>query len=431
MTNQIGHKKFWTPELLCPAGSLEKLKVATLYGADAVYLGGQKFGLRQASENFTPDELIEGVEFAHKHGTLTYVVLNSFLHDKDLEELPQFLGDLDALKVDAVIVSDLGVIETVKKHSKIPVHLSTQASCLNVDAAKLWKKMGVTRVVLGREVTISEAKKIKAATGLEIEMFVHGSMCMAYSGNCVISNYTQGRDSNRGGCAHSCRFEYSIDFENCTDQEKINRALELERRKSFFMSSKDLEGLRVLEEFIHAGIDSLKIEGRNKSHHYAGTVAKVYSEALRFYGDYGNFLSSHLDSWENELRKLTSRDHTMASLVTHADETSIYDEREHDDNDFVVSGVVMEVLPDNSIVLEVRSAFHPGDELEIMTFKGQTLVEKVSWIKSLSGEEILRSKPGFLVRIPYIAGVERFNIVRHRHSAKPVLMDNALAEAGR
>ncbi len=426
---QVKNKsKFWTPELLCPAGSLEKLKVATLYGADAVYLGGQKFGLRQASENFTPDELIEGVEFAHKHGALTYVVLNSFLHDKDLDELPSFLGDLDSLKVDAVIVSDLGVIETVKKHSKIPVHLSTQASCLNVEAAKLWKKMGVTRVVLGREVTIAEAKKIKAATGLEIEMFVHGSMCMAYSGNCVISNYTQGRDSNRGGCAHSCRFEYSIDFENATDKEKKEHALELERRKSFFMSSKDLEGLRVLEEFIHAGIDSLKIEGRNKSHHYAGTVAKIYSEALRFYGENGNFLSEKMDNWEIELRKLTSRDHTQASLINHADESSIYDEREHDDNDYVVSGVVMDVLPGNSIVMEVRSAFHPGDELEIMTFKGETKVEKISYIKSLSGEEILRSKPGFLVRIPYVSGVERFNIIRHRQSPLKNVSDKIMEE---
>ena len=205
---------YWTPELLSPAGSLEKLKVSVLYGADAVYLGGQKFGLRQASDNFTYEELAEGVEFAHTHGAKVYVVLNSFLHDKDLEELPEFITVLEDLKVDAVIVSDLGVICTIRKHSKLVVHLSTQASCLNIESAKLWQKMGAQRIVLGREVTIKEAAKIKQATGLEIEMFVHGSMCMSYSGNCVISNYTQGRDSNRGGCAHSCRFEYSKTFFN-------------------------------------------------------------------------------------------------------------------------------------------------------------------------------------------------------------------------
>lgn len=407
----------WVPELLCPAGSLEKLKVATLYGADAVYLGGQKFGLRQASENFTPDELVEGIEFAHKHGTQTYVVLNSFLHDKDLDELPEFLHDLEALKTDAVIVSDLGVIETIKKHVKIPIHLSTQASCLNIEAAKLWKKMGVTRVVLGREVTIKEAKKIKEATGLEMEMFVHGSMCMAYSGNCVISNYTQGRDSNRGGCAHSCRFEYSIDFLN--DVKNVDSKKAQEMRNAYFMSSKDLEGIRVLEEFIHAGIDSLKIEGRNKSHHYAGTVAKVYSEALRFYKTHGHFVSENIVQWETELRKLAHRDYTTASLIESADHTSIYNEREHDENDYVVSGVVMEVLPQKGIVMEVRSAFHPGDQLEIMTFKGETKLLKLDWIKSLSEKPIERSKPGFLVMIPFVEGVERFNIIRHKNFRLP------------
>jgi len=407
----------WVPELLCPAGSLEKLKVATLYGADAVYLGGQKFGLRQASENFTPDELVEGIEFAHKHGTQTYVVLNSFLHDKDLDELPEFLHDLEALKTDAVIVSDLGVIETIKKHVKIPIHLSTQASCLNIEAAKLWKKMGVTRVVLGREVTIKEAKRIKEATGLEMEMFVHGSMCMAYSGNCVISNYTQGRDSNRGGCAHSCRFEYSIDFLN--DIKNVDSKKAQEMRNAYFMSSKDLEGIRVLEEFIHAGIDSLKIEGRNKSHHYAGTVAKVYSEALSFYKNHGHFVSENIVQWETELRKLAHRDYTTASLIKSADHTSIYNEREHDENDYVVSGVVMEVLPHKGIVIEVRSAFHPGDQLEIMTFKGETKLIKLDWIKSLSEKSVERSKPGFLVMIPFVEGVERFNIIRHKNYRLP------------
>ena len=195
------------PELLAPAGSLDKLKVAVSYGANAVYFGGLKFGLRSAADNFTEQELIEGVEFAHSHGSLVYVVLNGFLHDKDLEDLPEFIKFLESLKIDAVIVSDLGVIETVKKHTNLEVHLSTQASCLNSYSAKLWKKMGVSRIVLGREVSIEEAKKIKEVADIEIEMFVHGSMCMAYSGNCTISNYTQGRDSNRGGCRYGdeCR----------------------------------------------------------------------------------------------------------------------------------------------------------------------------------------------------------------------------------
>ena len=397
--------RIWTPELLSPAGSLEKLKVAVLYGADAVYLGGQKFGLRQASDNFTAHELKEGVEFAHSRGTLVYVVLNSFLHDKDLEELPEFLALLSELSVDAVIVSDLGVITEIQKHSNLVVHLSTQASCLNVESAKLWKKMGVTRIVLGREVTIAEAKKIKQETGLEIEMFVHGSMCMAFSGNCVISNYTQGRDSNRGGCAHSCRFEYSIDFDKETS---------VEAKKAYFMSSKDLEGIRLLTEFIEAGIDSLKVEGRNKSHYYAGTVTKVYSQALAYYKEHGNFLSDDLIRWEEELRKISHRDYTTGSLDEHADESSIYNQRESDDNEYVVSGVILEVKEQEHILLEVRSAFHPGETLEIMPFKGRVISHKVDTVKTIADIDVPKSKPGSVVKIPYVAGAEQFNIIRKR-----------------
>lgn len=392
---------FWTPELLSPAGSLEKLKVSVLYGADAVYLGGQKFGLRQASDNFTIEELIEGVEFAHSRNRLVYVVLNSFLHDKDLTELPEFLKVLEELKVDAVIVSDLGVITEIQKHSNLVIHLSTQASCLNIEAAKLWKEMGVSRIVLGREVTIKEAKAIKEASGLEIEMFVHGSMCMAFSGNCVISNYTQGRDSNRGGCAHSCRFEYSID--NLNSEEKL---------KAYFMSSKDLEGIRVLKEFIEAGIDSLKVEGRNKSHHYAGTISKVYSDALKYYRQNGNFLSEDIMKWETELRKISHRDYTTASLIDYADDRSIYNQRENDTNDFVVCGVVLESIPNQHILIDVKSAFTKESDLEAMIFSGDNLNFKPLDVKNLAGVDIVKTKPGSVVKIPYINGIEKYNLIR-------------------
>ena len=390
----------WTPELLAPAGSLDKLKVAVLYGANAVYLGGQKFGLREASDNFTTLELIEGVAFAHERGCLVYVVLNSFLHDSDLVELPPFLQLLEELKVDAVIVSDLGVIETIKKHSKLVIHLSTQASCLNVEAAFFWKEMGVTRIVLGREVTILEAKKIKEATNLEIEMFVHGSMCMSYSGNCVISNYTQGRDSNRGGCAQSCRFEYSIDLGD--DQNK----------KAFFMSSKDLEGIRLLQDFIDAGIDSLKVEGRNKSHHYAGTISKVYSDALNFYKSHGHFLSEKMQEWEIELRKISHRDYFTGSLKEYAGSDSVYNEREHEDHEYVVSGIVLEVVKDKHILLDVKTAFYPNDILELMPFKNPITNLKIDFIQTLSGSIIEKTKPGSVVKIPYHPHALPFNILR-------------------
>jgi putative protease len=395
------------PEILAPAGSLEKLKVAVLYGANAVYVGGQKFGLRTAAENFTLDELRLGVKFAHEHGVKVYVVLNSFLHDRDLEELPDFVGFLNEIRVDAVIVSDLGVIESFKKASLIPIHLSTQASSLNVESAKLWKAMGVSRIVLGREISISEAGLIKREAQIEIEMFVHGSMCMAYSGNCVISNFTQGRDSNRGGCAHSCRFEYSIDFKD----------LDIEKKKAYFMSSKDLEALRLLPDFIAHQIDSLKIEGRMKSPLYAGTMSKVYSEALKYYQQNGNFLSNDITFWEEELRKVSHRSYTQASLLEKAGSDSIFNERESSvESEWVMVGTVIEVTPGTGIVIEVRNAFNAGDELEIIPFIGKAFPLKVTEMMDLMKRPVLRTRPTTLVCLPFDQRVSPLNLVRMRVS---------------
>lgn len=397
-------KASFIPEVLAPAGSLDKLKVAVLYGAHAVYVGGQKFGLRTAAENFTLDELREGVQFAHERGAKVYVVLNSFLHDKDLLELPDFVGFLDEIKVDAVIVSDLGVVKTVRELSNIHIHISTQASTLNAEAAKLWKKMGATRIVLGREVSVKEAGKIKREADIEIEMFIHGSMCMAYSGHCVISNFTQGRDSNRGGCAHSCRFEYSLQG---LDTE--------EKKKAYFMSSKDLEGLRVLPEFINEEIDSLKIEGRMKSHLYAGTMSKVYSEALEYYSQHGNFLSEDLLSWESELAKISHRDYTEASLVEKAGADSIYNERENStESEWQMVGSVIEASPKTGIVLEVRNAFNQGDELEFIPFRGPAIKISANEIMDIAMRAVTRTRPSTLARLPYVEGIGPHHLIRIR-----------------
>lgn len=392
------------PEILAPAGSLEKLKVAVLYGANAVYAGGQKFGLRTAAENFTLDELREGVSFAHARNAKVYVVLNSFLHDKDLAELPDFVKFLEEIGSDAVIVSDLGVVRTVRAHSKIPIHVSTQASTLNVEAAKFWKSVGATRIVLGREVSITDAGRIKREADVEIEMFIHGSMCMSYSGNCVISNFTQGRDSNRGGCAHSCRVEYSL--------QDLNTK---EKKTSFFMSSKDLQGLRLLKSFIDSGIDSLKIEGRMKSHLYAGTMSKVYSEALRYYENHGDFLSDDLIRWEQELSKVSHRAYTEASLVEPAGEESIFNERENNSAlEWKMVGTVLKATPESGIVIEVKNAFNQGDTLEVLPFLGEPISVVATEIMDLIRRPITRTKPTTLIRLPFIAGVGASQLVRQK-----------------
>lgn len=400
--NKTHDVKRFIPELLAPAGNLEKLKVAVQYGADAVYLGGQKFGLRSAADNFTLDEIKEGVEFAHNHGSQTYIVLNSFFHDEDFDGLPEFLKYIESVGIDAVIVSDLGVVHAVREHCSIPVHLSTQASCLNTYAAKFWKAQGVTRVVLGREVSVSEAKKIKEETGLEIEMFIHGSMCMAYSGNCVISNYTMGRDSNRGGCAHSCRFEYSFQKDN-------------EKKLAYFMSSKDLEGIRVLQEFIDAGIDSLKVEGRMKTHHYVGTISKVYSDALNFYRENGHFLSDSIEEWERELSKVTHRDYHSGNLVTPANEDSVYKEREHNEKEYNIVGIVLEEHKDEYLLVEVRHAFYQGNDLELMPFDGATKTFRADWVHDFYDRPYEKTKPGIIVKLPWVEGANPYNIIRTKN----------------
>lgn len=392
------------PEILAPAGSLEKLKVAVLYGANAVYAGGQKFGLRTAAENFTLDELREGITFAHARNAKVYVVLNSFLHDKDLAELPDFVKFLEEIGTDAVIVSDLGVVRTVRSLSRIPVHVSTQASTLNTEAAKFWKSVGASRIVLGREVSIEDAGRIRREADIEIEMFIHGSMCMAYSGNCVISNFTQGRDSNRGGCAHSCRFEYSL--QDLDTKEKKN---------AFFMSSKDLQGLRHLKSFIDHGIDSLKIEGRMKSHLYAGTMSKVYSEALRYFEEHGDFLSEDLLRWEKELSKVSHRAYTEASLVSPAGEESIFNEREnHSGVEWKMVGTVISAGPQAGTVIEVRNAFNQGDILEVLPFRGEPISITASEIMDLNRKPVARTKPTTIVRLPFIPGVGTSQLVRQK-----------------
>ncbi len=397
--------KDYFPEILAPAGNLEKLKVAVLYGANAVYVGGQKFGLRTAADNFTLDELREGVLFAHERQAKVYVVLNSFLHDKDLSEIPEFIEFLSEIKVDAVIVSDLGVVKTVASLTSIPIHISTQASTLNVEAAKFWKAAGASRIVLGREVSVKDAGKIKREAQIEVEMFIHGSMCMAYSGNCVISNFTQGRDSNRGGCAHSCRFEYSLDFGIDT----------MEKKKAFFMSSKDLEGLRILPEFISEEIDSLKIEGRMKSHLYAGTMSKVYSEALSFYREHGHFLSEDLLSWESELQKVSHRSYTQASLINPAGADSIFNERENSsDSEWQMVGKVLEASPKTGIVLEVRNAFNQGDSIEILSFRGKAISITAHEITDIMMKPVTRTRPSTLVKLPFVSGVEKWQLVRQQ-----------------
>lgn len=388
------------PELLAPAGNLDKLKTAVLYGADAVYLAGREFGLRAAADNFTWEELREGIAFAHQHGSKTYVVLNGFLHDGDLASLPAFVRFLKELAVDAVIVSDPGVAEVVREHGPIPLHVSTQASVLNTSAALAWKELGAVRVVLGREVTVEEAGLIQREAGVEVEMFVHGAMCMAYSGHCVISNFTQGRDSNRGGCAHSCRFSYDIKFE----EEK--------RESAYFMSSKDLEGLMVLPQFVQHGIVSLKVEGRMKSPLYAATTSRVYRMALDHWKETGSWEQAPWSEWQSELQKLPHRDATTASLLAPADEDSIYNQRDDLVAGWGMAGTILSASPERGILMECRQTFTRDARLEVLPFRGAAVHLRAEEMCGPDYLAIEKTKPSSLVRFPWHEGVSVGNVVR-------------------
>ncbi len=394
------------PELLAPAGNFYKLKVAVSYGADAVYLSGKKYGLRSASDNFTNYEIETGVKFAHARNVKVYVVLNAFLLDEDFAGVPAFIRFLASIEVDGVVVSDLGVFQIVQKYSNLKIHISTQASVLNCEGALFWKKMGAKRVILGREVSIESAAKIKKEVGIEVELFVHGSMCVAYSGNCVISNYTSGRDSNRGGCAHSCRFAYDLNL------DKTNTTV----RDSFFMSSKDLNGINLLPQMIKSEIDSFKIEGRMKSFLYLATTIKSYADAIEHFFTNGVKVTEgkYDNNFTKELFRIGHRDYCSGSLESKADESSIYKGRENSPFSHQIVGIVLESIVDKYMVLEVRGSFVEGEELSVIPFKGDIIKFIPAYITDLAGEKINKTRPSSLVKMPYLKGVVSNNILRKR-----------------
>lgn len=299
------------PELLAPAGNLEKLKVAVHYGADAVFIGGKEFGLRSNADNFTFEEMAEGVQFANKYGARIYVTTNIFAHNENMDGLEDYLMGLERAGVSGIIVADPLIIETCRRVApKLEVHLSTQQSLSNWKAVQFWKEEGLERVVLARETGAEEMREMKEKVDIEIEAFIHGAMCIAYSGRCVLSNHMTARDSNRGGCCQSCRWDYDL-FK--VEDGKTETALFDEQDDPFAMSPKDLNLIQSIPQMIELGIDSLKIEGRMKSIHYIATVVSVYRKVIDAYcADPENFVIQQ--EWLDELDKCANRDTAPAFL---------------------------------------------------------------------------------------------------------------------
>lgn len=351
------------PELLAPAGNMEKLKMALLYGADAVYLGGKAFGLRAFGGNFTNEELQEAVDFAHKLGKKIYVTVNIFPHNSDIAKLPAYLTFLNEIKVDAILVADLGVFTLAKEYAPdVELHISTQANNTNWAAVNAWAKLGASRVVLAREMSLEEIKEIREKCSVELEMFVHGAMCISYSGRCLMSNYLTGRDANRGSCAQPCRWNYALVEEKRPGQ--YFPVLE-DERGTYIFNSKDMCLLPYLPDVIASGVDSLKIEGRMKSVHYAASVVKAYREAIDSYFAAPEQFEVKKE-WVEELDKVSHRAYTTGFYYgrpTEKDQiygTSSYTQT----SDFV--GLVLDYDEKTGFAtVEQRNNMKVGQEIEI------------------------------------------------------------------
>ena len=359
------------PELLAPAGNMEKCKMALLYGADAIYLGGNKFGLRAFAANFSTAEIKEAVEFAHNLGKKVYVTVNIFAHNEDIAELPEYLVSLEEAGVDALLISDFGVWSIARQVvPDMALHVSTQANTCNWAAVEAWKNLGAERVVLARELSIAEISEIDKKCDVELEVFVHGAMCISYSGRCYLSSYLTGRDGNRGECAQVCRWNYQLVEENRPDQAF---PIEEDERGTYIMNSKDLCLLDLIPELAEAGVDSLKIEGRMKSVHYVATVVSVYRKAIDAW--YSNPEQFSLKSeWKDELEKVSHRPYFYGFAVNRPDENGqIYTTSSYvQTRDFVgiVTGYDKET---NTAYIEQRNKMVVGEKLEVLMPDGTIL----------------------------------------------------------
>ena len=374
------------PELLAPAGNLEKLKTAINFGADAVYLGGNKLNLRAFADNFDSDELREGIKYAHDRNKKVYVTLNVFPHNEDLEGLEEYLKELYSFGVDAIIASDPGVIMTAREVvPNLEIHLSTQANNVNWKSAIFWHKQGVKRIVLARELSMKEIidLKEKIPASIEIEAFVHGSMCMSYSGRCLLSNFMTGRDSNRGQCAQPCRYKYYLMEEKRPGEYyPINE----DDKGTYIMNSKDLCMIKYIPELVKAGINSFKIEGRMKSSYYVASVVKAYREALDAY--FEDPEGYKFD--EKYMIYLDKPSHRVYYTGFYFDEPQKqYYESSAYIRNYDVAGVVVKVdEKENRVYVEQRNKIFKDDTIEVLKPHGDNLEISVSELKNKKGEEI-------------------------------------------
>ena len=393
------------PEILAPAGDLEKLKWAVLYGADAVYLGGVNYSLRANAKNFTIEEIKEGVMFAHDKNAKVYVTINIVFHDIDVVGLGNYLKKLYEIGVDAIIFSDPLVIDVRKKYAPLlPLHLSTQASVLNKDACMYYKKLGVTRIVLARECSKKDIQNIIAETNMEIETFIHGAMCTNISGRCVLSNYFTNRDANRGGCCQVCRFNFDL-----YDQNKN----EISTNSNFSIAPKDLSLVKYIKDMIDIGISSFKLEGRMRSVYYISTLVRVYRKLVDLYCT-NNLNDSYINKAIKILYRCANREVAPQFFNKMPDYKEQYysNKRQEDSNqDFL--GVVLnydDALKE--LIIEQRNYFKKGDKVMIFEPNGDDYFMKIKYVKDETGNEIAVARhPKEIIRINCEKKISKYSIM--------------------
>ena len=381
------------PELLLPAGNLDTLKTAVVYGADAVYIGGEAFSLRAKADNFDRDSMTEAIAFAHERGVKVYVTVNIFAHNYDLAGAERYLRELKEIRPDALIVSDPGLFMMARRIvPEIDLHISTQMNSTNYETYLFWHDLGAKRVVNARELSLEELKetRTKIPADMEMESFVHGAMCISYSGRCLLSAYMTGRSANRGACTHPCRWNYAV-----MEEKRPGEVFPVEEdaRGTYIFNSKDLCMIAHIPALLEAGIDSWKIEGRMKTQLYVAAAARAYRKAIDDYFEDPALYRANLPMYLEEICKCTYREYTTGFYFGKPDETAqIYDSNTYVKN-YTFLGSVAEILPDGSFRIEQKNKFCTGDEIEILKPDCTTVYTKVLRIRDAETMEEQESCP--------------------------------------
>ena len=386
--SELIRKRPGRPELLIPAKDLEVLRTAVDFGADAVYIGGEAYGLRAKARNFSPADMEAGIAYAHAHGVRVHVTANILAHNSDLTGAAAYFQQLEQMGPDAVLVADPGMFLLAREHCPhVPVHISTQANNTNWGTFNFWYQMGAERVVCARELSLQEIRQIRARVPAdkEIEAFIHGAMCISYSGRCLLSNYFTGRDANKGACTHPCRWKYAV-MEESRPGEYL--PVEENERGTYIFNSRDLCMIEHIPDLMEAGVDSLKIEGRMKTALYVASVGRAYRQALDDYFESEDLYRSRIPDYQDEIKKCTYRRFTTGFYYGRPDESAmVYDSNTYV-NEAVFLGIVEEITPEGRARIMQRNKFCVGDKIEIMKPDGRDIPIIVNSMYNQNGESV-------------------------------------------